>query len=125
MHLPRPRSVLAPVLALSLLAAAGCTPDRPALQFSPTSLPDASVGAPYTVTITVSRAATPVGGASVQDGALPPGVELSLAQDSADTIRIAGIPTTTGTYTFRVYVWCYGTNVNGQTATQAYTLVVK
>jgi large repetitive protein len=110
--------------ALALTAALGCTP-RPALQFSPVTLADAQVGSSYAATITVSQAVTPVGGASIQDGALPAGLDLVLAKDPANTIQISGTPTVAGTFSFTIYVWCYGTNVNGQTATQGYTLLVK
>jgi len=109
---------------LALTAVLGCTP-RPALQFSPTTLPDAQVGSAYAATITVSQAATPVGGASVQDGALPAGLQLALAKEPINTIQISGTPTVAGTFSFTIYVWCYGTNVGGQTATQEYTLLVK
>jgi Putative Ig domain len=111
--------------ALALTAAlSGCTP-RSALEFSPTALADAQVGSPYAATITVSQAATPVGGAGVQDGALPPGLDLTLAREPIDTIQISGTPSASGTFTFTISVWCYGTQVGGQTATQGYTLVVR
>ena len=109
---------------LALTAVLGCTP-RPALQFSPATLPDARVGSSYEATITVSQAATPVGDASVQDGALPAGLQLALAKEPINTIQISGTPTVAGTFSFTIYVWCYGTNVGGQTATQEYTVVVK
>jgi hypothetical protein len=48
-----------------------------------------------------------------------------LAKQPANTIQISGTPTVAGTFSFTIYVWCYGTNVSGQTATQGYTLVVK
>jgi hypothetical protein len=102
----------------------GCTP-RPALQFSPETLPDAQVGSSYAATITVSQAVTPVGGASVQDGALPAGLDLALAKEPGNTTQISGTPTVAGTFSFTIYVWCYGTNVSGQIATQQYVLVVK
>jgi hypothetical protein len=120
----RGRIVAGIACALALTAVLGCTP-RPALEFSPATLPDAQVGSPYAATITVSQAVTPVGGASVQDGALPAGLNLALAKDPADTIQISGMPTVAGTFSFTIYVWCYGTNVSGQTATQGYSLVVK
>jgi large repetitive protein len=110
--------------AVALTAVLGCVP-RPAIQFSPATLSNAQVGSPYAATITVGQAETPVGGASIQDGALPAGLDLALAKDPIDTIQISGTPTASGTFNFTIYVWCYGTNVNGQTATQAYTLVVK
>ena len=120
----RGRIVRGIACALALTAVlVGCT--RPALQFSPTTLPDAQVGSPYAATITVSQAETPVGRASVQDGALPAGLDLALAQDPEDTIQISGTPTVAGTFSFTIYVSCYGTSVMGQTATQGYTLVVK
>jgi hypothetical protein len=110
--------------AIALTAVLGCTL-RPALQFSPATLPDAQVGSPYGATITVSQAATPVGGASVQDGALPAGLDLALAKEPINTIQVSGTPTVSGTFSFTISVWCYGTNVSGQTATQQYVLVVK
>jgi hypothetical protein len=110
--------------AIALTAVLGCTP-RSALQFSPATLPDAQVGSPYAATITVSQAATPVGGASVQDGALPAGLDLALAKEPINTIQVSGAPTVSGTFSFTISVWCYGTNVGGQTATQQYVLVVK
>jgi hypothetical protein len=112
------------VCALALTAVLGCTPQS-ALQFAPATLPDAQVGSPYAATITVSQAATPVDGASVQDGTLPAGLELAVAKEPTNTIQISGTPTVAGTFSFTIYVWCYGTQVSGQTATQGYTLLVK
>ena len=109
---------------VALTGVLGCTP-RPDLEFSPATLPDAQVGAAYSATITVTQAATPVGDASIRDGALPAGLTVELAKTPENTIRISGTPTVTGTFEFGIYVWCYGTQVNGQTATQEYTLVVK
>src|ERR1035437_9020733 len=86
--------------AIALTAVLGCTP-RPALQFSPATLPDAQVGSAYAATITVSQAVTPVGGASVQDGTLPAGLDLTLTMEPADTIQISGTPTVSGTFSFR------------------------
>lgn len=120
----RGRIVRGIACALALTAVLGCTP-RPALQFSSATLPDAQVGSSYAATITVSQAVTPVGGVSVQDGALPAGLDLALAKEPGNTIQISGTPTVAGTFSFTIYVWCYGTNVSGQTATQGYTLVVK
>jgi len=120
----RGRAVTGIACALALTAVLGCTP-QPALQFSPATLRDAQVGSPYAATITVSQAVTPVAGASVQDGALPAGLDLALAKEPANTIQISGTPTVAGAFSFTIEVWCYGTNVDGQTATQGYTLVVK
>ena len=120
----RGRIVRGIACALALTGVLGCTP-RPALQFSPATLPDAQVGSPYAAAITVSQAETPVGSASIQDGALPDGLDLAVAKQPVNTIQISGTPTVSGTFSFTIYVWCYGTNVSGQTATQQYALVVK
>jgi hypothetical protein len=116
------RSIIA--CAIVLTAVLGCTPRSP-LQFSPSTLPDAQVGVLYAATITVSQAATPVDGASVQDGALPAGLDLTVGKEHDNTIQISGTPTVAGTFSFTIYVWCLGTQVSGQTATQRYVLVVK
>ena len=121
--LSRGRIVNVIVCTLALTAVLGCDP-RAALQFSPLTLPDAQVGSSYAATITVSQAETPVGSATVQDGALPGGLDLALSKDHK-TIQISGIPTAAGTFSFTIYVLCEGTSVGGQTATQAYTLVVR
>jgi hypothetical protein len=42
-----------------------------------------------------------------------------------DSVRIVGTPAETGTLTFKVFVWCYGTNVSGQTGEKEYTIRVK
>jgi len=108
--------------ALALMAVLGC---RPALQFSPATLPDAQVGSPYAATITVSQAETPVRGAWVQDGALPAGLNLVLGEKHDSTMQISGTPTVAGSFSFTISVECMATQVSGQTATQRYTLVVK
>ena len=54
--LSRSRIVGGIACALALTAVLGCT--QLALQFSPTTLPDAQVGSPYAGTITVSEAET-------------------------------------------------------------------
>jgi hypothetical protein len=107
--LSRGRVVTGIACALVLTAVLGCTP-QPALQFSPATLRDAKVGSPYAATITVSQ---------------PAGLDLALAKSPENTIQISGTPTVAGTFSFTIEVWCYGTNVGGQTATQEYTLVVK
>jgi hypothetical protein len=122
--LSRSGFVAAIACSIALTAVLGCVP-RDALEFSPTTLPDAQVGTSYNATVTVNKAATPVGGASVQDGALPEGMDLTLAKEPINTIQISGTPAVAGTFTFTISVWCYGTQVSGQTATQSYTLVVK
>jgi len=114
---------VAAIVVSSLVA--GCEL-RDSLEFSPTTLPDGQVGTPYTATVTVLHAATPVGGVSPAEGsALPPGLDVNLGDEHDSTLHFVGTPTTAGTYTFTISVWCYGTNVAGQTATQPFTIVVK
>ncbi|HEX6291400.1 MAG TPA: Ig domain-containing protein [Herpetosiphonaceae bacterium] len=117
------------VLSLILLVLAGlvltaCGDTRPALTFSPDALPAARVGQPYTATITVSGNVTPVGGAGVEPGSLPPGLVLQHRNED-DQIEITGTPEASGTFTFTIDVWCYGTNQSGQTGERSYTLVVE
>ena len=121
--LSRGRIVGGIACALALTAVVGRT--RPAPQFSPATLPDAQVGSPYADTITVSQAETPVGSATVEDGSLPAGLNLELVHHPGDAIQISGTPTVAGTFSLTIHVWCVGTSVAGQAATQGYTLVVK
>jgi len=81
------------------------------------------VGVPYKVDILVGGNLTPVGNYSIADGILPPGLHLVVDED-LHTAKISGTPTQTGTFQFTVSVWCYGTNVSGQTGEKKYTLVV-
>lgn len=122
--------LLAVAVGLALLAASigGCTlfgPSRPDLSFSPLTLPAATVGTPYTATITVAGTVTPVGGASIQSGTLPDGMALTVGEQHDSTLIVSGTPTTAGTYTFDVWVWCYGTNVSGQSGAAEFELVVQ
>ena len=114
------RSLLV-ILALTL-GLAGCGSP---LTFSPTTLPDGQVGSPYEVTITVSQNHTPVAGGGVETGSLPPGLDFKVSEQHDNTMRISGTPTAAGTFSFTISVWCYGTNVVGDSGEQAYTLVVK
>jgi hypothetical protein len=95
------------------------------LKFDPPTLPPAQLGVPYEVEIKISENRTPAGDFSVAPDALPPGLELIKVEDVPDTARITGTPTQAGTYTFTISVWCYGTNVSGQTGEKDYTLVVE
>ena len=96
---------------------------RPALSFLPDQMPEARVGVPYTVEMVVSGNATPVGDYYISNGTLPPGLEL-IVDEQLHTANITGTPAQAGTYKFTVSVWCYGTNVNGQTGEKQYMLVV-
>jgi len=98
---------------------------RPALVFSPETLPAASVGEPYEVTISVSENVTPTGDFYLADGeVLPPGLSLGEVNQQESSVTISGTPTEAGTYTFTVNVWCYGTSVSGQMGSMEYTITV-
>jgi len=99
-------------------------PNRPDVAFSPTELPEAVLGQPYEVTLTVTRNETPVGNIAVDDGELPPGLALTY-EDRATSATIAGTPTEAGEFEFRLGAWCLGTSVSGQEGYQTYTLRVK
>ena len=45
--------------------------------------------------------------------------------EGENSARIFGVVRESGTYTFKVSVWCYGTNTTGQSGEKEYTLVVK
>jgi hypothetical protein len=93
------------------------------LIFSPQELPDARAGVSYEAAIRISQNDTPVGGISLSDGTLPPGLEL-VFMDAEETAILAGTPTQEGTYAFTIRAWCFGTQESGQTGDKPYTLVV-
>lgn len=84
------------------------------LAVTTSSLPGATVGSPYSQTLSASGGQTPYSW-SVTAGALPAGLSL----DSSTGI-ISGTPTATGTASFTVQV----ADVNGTTATKALSIVV-
>jgi hypothetical protein len=94
------------------------------LKFSPDTLPDAQVGKAYDSEIRISLNSTPAGDIYVSNGALPTGLEL-VKVDGEDIAQINGTPSEAGTFSFTVSVWCYGTQVSGQTGEKDYTIVVK
>ncbi len=110
-----------------LLLSAACMlfgPVRGPLTFQPDTLPEAQAGIPFEARITISGNVTPAGQFSIAEGALPAGLTLEKVEGE-DAARIAGRPQQAGRFKFTVYVWCYGTNVSGQTGQKEYTLVVK
>lgn len=94
------------------------------LEFSPLELEPAKVGQAYTVTITVTGNVTPVGAFLTDEQTLPPGLTLAHTETES-TATLSGTPTEAGEYTFTIDVWCYGTNVSGQTGQITYTLTVE
>ncbi|MFN7973898.1 MAG: Ig domain-containing protein [Acidobacteriota bacterium] len=102
--------------------AGGCTGNRayqivincPGITVSPGSLPNGSIGVPYSQTVTASGG-TPPFTFAVTTGALPPGLGLN-----ANTGVVSGIPTTAGTFNFTITA----TDALGCTGTQAYSIVI-
>ncbi len=97
---------------------------RPELVFTPDTLPDAEAGVPYEVIIQISQNETPVGDFLIVEVGLPDGLAYEFVEGE-DNARIFGVIKESGTYKFKVSVWCYGTNVSGQTGEKEYTLLVK
>ena len=119
------RALGASALFLFTISCLLFTPARGPLKFQPAELPPAQVGVPYEAKVTISDNATPAGQFSISEGMLPKGLALEKVEGEQNTAHIFGTPEETGTYTFRIFVWCYGTNVSGQTGEKQYSLVVK
>ena len=117
-------AVAAAAVVLLAVLLAGCSPERATLSFSPGSLPDAKVGQRYEQEIHIRGNETPVIQYSVQNGLLPQGLSIERVPGSDNTGRIVGIPLVAGVSDFEVFVICVGTNVSGQTGTQAYRLTI-
>ncbi len=100
-------------------------PSRGPLKFEPAELPAAQVGVPYDATITLIGNETPAIDFSLDAGALPRGLALEKIKDSQNAAHVFGVPEQAGTFNFRIFVWCYGTNISGQTGVKDYSLVVK
>ncbi len=97
---------------------------RGPLLFQPEVLPAGQVGVPYDARILITGNVTPAGDFSVSDGALPAGLSLETLKGE-NAARISGTPKEAGSFRFKVFVWCYGTNVSGQTGEKEFVLVVK
>ncbi len=119
-------------LACSLFAPAEATPTSnyifppvtTPLKIEPDSLPNAQTGVAYEVEIRVSDNVTPVNNVSLSSGTLPAGLELVFV-DHVDGAKVSGVPEEAGTYTFTVFVGCFGTMVSGQTSEKEYVIVVE
>jgi hypothetical protein len=94
------------------------------LKFEPEVLPAAQAGEMYDSEIRITGNNTPAGDIYLSDGTLPTGLEL-VKVDGEDAAKISGIPEETGTFTFTVAVWCFGTMVFGQTGEKEYSIVVE
>jgi hypothetical protein len=93
------------------------------LKFLPDQLPDAEQGTPYHIEIRVENVDTFVGEFIVAEGMLPPGLNIERVSGENAAI-ILGVPTESGSYTFILDVWCYGTNDPGQTGHKEYKIYV-
>ena len=93
------------------------------LKFLPDALPEAQVGIAYDEEIRISLNNTPVGDFFISEGELPEGLEFTFLEGE-DASTLVGTPTETGTFTFTVSAWCFGTQVSGQTGEKTYKLVV-
>ncbi len=121
------RLILLLLVAFSFLVSASCfifTPSRGPLKFDPPVLPGAQVGVQYEAVVTISGNETPVDGFSVSEGSLPAGLTIQ-RQEHESVARIIGTPQQPGTYKFKVFVWCLGTNVSGQVGEKEYSITVK
>jgi hypothetical protein len=94
------------------------------LEIEPSSLPIAHLGLRYEAKLQVKQNVTPVGDISITEGRLPPGLEF-VFMEGEDSAVISGIPEETGTYTFTLSVWCFGTQVSGQMLDKEYQIVVE
>jgi len=112
------------IIALSASALACFQTSKPNLVFSPDTLPDAEAGVPYEVIIQISQNESPVGGFKILEGGLPNGLAYEFVEGE-DSARIYGVVRESGTYKFKVSVWCYGTNSSGQEGEKEYTLIAK
>lgn len=116
------------ITVLIVFASVSCVlflPSGGDLKFEPDRLPEAQVGVAYEAEIHVTQNRTPVGDFAISKGSLPAGLELVTVEGEEDTAKISGVPAETGTFTFTVSVWCYGTNVSGQTGEKEYSIGVE
>lgn len=120
----RARPLLA-ALALSAAACSGLDELGPPLSFTPDVLPDGTVGTPYAADVTVRDNLTPVCCVSVREGALPPGLRVSVALPNASTLTVSGTPTAAGAYAFTLEVGCFGTNRPGQTGSHRLSVTIR
>ena len=94
------------------------------LKIEPETMPNAQIGVDYEVEILVSDNVTPISSVIISNGVLPAGLEL-VFEDGGDSAMISGTPAEPGTYTFTVFISCFGTMVGGQTGGREYTIIVE
>lgn len=86
----------------------------PIITVNPASLPDGSIGTPYSQTVSASGGTSPYT-FSISSGALPTGLLLN-----SSTGAITGTPTTVGTFTFTITA----TDANGCSGSRLYTITI-
>jgi len=102
----------------SVTATLTITVNTAILGITPTSLPAATIGAPYTVYVSAIGGASGTFTWSITSGTLPPG--LTMSPSTTSTVTISGTPTTAGTSDFTMEVVDSASN----TASQALGIVV-
>jgi len=102
----------------SITATLTITINTAILGITPTSLPAATLGAPYTVYVSAIGGAAGTFTWSITSGTLPAG--LTMSPSTTSTVTISGTPTTVGTSDFTIEVEDSASN----TATQALGIVV-
>jgi len=114
--------IIAAVLILLMTLSCQILGTQP-IGFVPNAMPNAKVGAFYYVIIRITNNRTPAGEFSISQGSLPRGLNLQRLTGQ-DAVLISGIPQEFGAFHFVLNVWCYGTNVTGQTGTKDYVVPV-
>lgn len=108
-------------MATASLLFLACSAD---LEVSPAKLPDGAIGQEYEALVKVSNNETPLGGANIVSGTLPPGLSLAEVEND-DTLPIRGVPEQVGTFGFELELWCYATNFSGQSARRSYSISIR
>jgi hypothetical protein len=119
-HAAMSRAKLGRCLLLGLFVTASC---RATLHVRPDELAAGTVGRLYEALITVSNNRTPLGGAELTAGTLPPGIAIGRVVND-DTIPLRGTPAQAGDFAFELTLWCFGTNFPGQTTVKRYVVRV-
>jgi hypothetical protein len=119
--------IILSVILLIALVSISCslfTLGDSSLKFEPDVLPNSQAGVAYEAEIRITQNRTPAGDIYISKGALPAGLKL-IKVEGEDIAKISGKPEETGTFTFTISVWCYGTNVSGQTGEKEYSITVE
>jgi hypothetical protein len=108
-------------LLAALMVVGSC---RATLRVRPDELAPGTAGQPYEALVVVSDNRTPLGGAEITAGALPPGIAIGRVVND-DTLPLRGTPAQAGEWAFELTLWCYGTQFPGQTAVKRYVIRVR